>query len=94
MDDRLVAAIYALGLTHLGSNFRGSQLAAANAAFSILYALGTLAGPGLGGIAIDLWDPHGLPVVLGLISAVFLGVVAYRAATFPRPSKQLTSNAG
>ena len=89
-----VAAIYALGLTHLGSNFRGSQLAAANAAFSILYALGTLAGPGLGGIAIDLWNPHGLPVVLGLISALFLGVVAYRTATFPRPNKQLTSNAG
>lgn len=80
-----VAAIYALGLSHLGANFRGSDLAAANAAFSILYALGTLAGPGLGGIAMDLWNPHGLPLVLGLISALLVAVVGYRAATFPRP---------
>jgi MFS family permease len=80
-----VAAIYALGLSHLGANFKGSQLAAANSAFSILYALGTLAGPGLGGIAIDTWNPHGFAVVLGLISGLFAAVVAYRAATFPRP---------
>jgi MFS family permease len=84
-----VAAIYALGLTHLGANFRGSQLAAANAAFSILYALGTLAGPGLGGIAIDAWNPHGFAVVLGLISALFVAVVAYRTATFARPKTPL-----
>jgi MFS family permease len=82
-----VAAIYALGLTHLGASFRGSQLAAANAAFSILYALGTLVGPGLGGIAIDIWNPHGFAVALGLISGLFVSVVAYRAATFPRPSQ-------
>jgi MFS family permease len=81
-----VAAIYALGLSHLGANFRGSQLAAANSAFSILYALGTLAGPGLGGIAIDAWNPHGFAVVLGLISGLFAAVVAYRVATFPRPT--------
>ena len=50
-----------------------------------LYALGTLAGPGLGGIAIDAWNPHGFADVLGLISGLFAAVVPYRAATFPRP---------
>ncbi len=80
-----IAGLYSVGLAHLGSNFKGSDLAAANAAFSILYAIGTLVGPGLGGIAIDLWNPHGLAAVVGLISAAFLGVVAYRTATFPRP---------
>lgn len=80
-----IAGLYSVGLAHLGSNFKGSDLAAANAAFSILYAIGTFVGPGLGGIAIDLWNPHGLAVVVGLISAVFLAVVAYRTATFPRP---------
>lgn len=80
-----IAGLYTVGLAHLGSNFKGSDLAAANAAFSILYAIGTFVGPGLGGIGIDLWNPHGLPVVVGLISAVFLAVVAYRTATFPRP---------
>jgi MFS family permease len=80
-----IAGLYSVGLAHLGSNFKGSDLAAANAAFSILYAIGTLVGPGLGGIAIDLWNPHGLAAVVGLISAAFLAVVAYRTATFPRP---------
>lgn len=80
-----VAAVYAVGLAHLGSNFTGANLAAANAAFSILYAIGTFVGPGLGGVAIDLWNPHGLAVVVGLISAVLTATVIYRTATFPRP---------
>jgi len=32
-----------------------------------------------------MWNPHGFTVVLGLISALLVGVVAYRTATFPRP---------
>jgi MFS family permease len=80
-----IAGLYTVGLAHLGSNFKGSDLAAANAAFSILYAIGTFVGPGFGGIGIDLWNPHGLAVVVGLISAAFVAVVAYRTATFPRP---------
>ena len=80
-----VAGLYAVGLAHLGSNFKGADLAAANAAFTILYALGTMAGSGAGGLAMDLWNPHGFVAVLALISAVFLAVVVWRTATFPRP---------
>jgi MFS family permease len=80
-----IAGLYSVGLAHLGSNFRGSDLAAANAAFAILYAIGTLIGPGLGGIGIDVWNPHGLAVVVGLISAIFLGLVGHRTVTLPRP---------
>jgi MFS family permease len=81
-----IAGLYAVGLAHLGSNFKGGELAAANSAFAILYAIGTMAGPGLGGVAMDFWNPQGLPVVLGLISALLVAVVGYRAATFPRPA--------
>jgi MFS family permease len=80
-----IAGLYAVGLAHLGSTFRGGELAAANAAFAILYAGGVLVGPSLGGIGMDLWNPHGLPVVLGLISAALVAVIAFRAATIPRP---------
>jgi len=79
-----ISSIYAVGLAHLGANFHGAELAAANAAFSIVYALGNMAGPGLGGIGMDLWNPHGLIAVLILISAALVAVVAYRTATFPR----------
>lgn len=85
-----ISGLYAVGLAHLGSNFKGGELAAANAAFAILYAVGVMVGPGLGGVAMDLWNPHGLPLVLGLIPAALVAIVAYRAATFPRPSRGLT----
>jgi len=80
-----IAGLYSVGLAHLGSTFKGSDLAAANAAFAMLYAIGTLIGPSLGGVAMDIWNPHGLAVVLGLIAAVFVSIVAYRTATIPRP---------
>jgi MFS family permease len=80
-----ITGIYAIGLAHLGSNFKGGELASANAAFATLYAIGTMAGPGLGGVGMDLWNPQGLPVVLGLISAVLVAVVGYRTATIPHP---------
>jgi MFS family permease len=78
----VISAIYAVGLAHLGARFRGSELASANSAFAILYATGTMAGPSLGGLAMDLWNPHGLVVVLALIPGIFVTVLAWRAATF------------
>ncbi len=82
-----IAGLYTVGLAHLGSNFKGGDLAAANAAFSILYALGTMAGPGLGGFAIDAWKPYGLLVAVGLIATALIGVVLVRLATVPRASR-------
>ncbi len=81
-----IAGLYAVGLAHLGSTFKGGELAAANAAFAILYAAGVMVGPTLGGVGMDLWNPHGLPVVLALISAALVVVIAVRAATIPRPT--------
>jgi hypothetical protein len=40
---------------------------------------------------MDLWNPHGLVLVLALIPAIFVALTVYRAATFPRPPGQLTS---
>ena len=80
-----IAGLYTVGLAHLGSNFKGGDLAAANAAFSILYALGTMASPSLGGFAIDAWKPFGLLVAVGLIATALIGVVITRLLTVPRP---------
>lgn len=79
-----VSALYALGLTHLGERFTGHELASANSAFAILYAAGVMAGPALGGIAMDAWNPHGLIAILTLIPAVFAVLAGWRAATIPR----------
>ena len=79
-----IAGIYTVGLAYLGSNFKGGDLAAANAAFSILYAVGSLAGPGLGGVAIDVWQPYGLLVTVGALGTVLIAVVAGRILANPK----------
>jgi flagellar biosynthesis protein FliP len=41
-----------------------------------------MVGPSLGGLAMDVWNPHGLVLVLALIPAILVLVTSYRAATF------------
>ena len=57
-----------------GQWFRGLELATAMAAFGVFWGLGGMAGPLVGGMAMDLWNPHGLPVVLLAMAVVFVVV--------------------
>lgn len=68
----LIGAFYTLTLALLGQRFPARDLAVANAAFILAYELGGAAGPVLGGAAMDLWDPHGLPLAVALVLAGFL----------------------
>ena len=68
----LIGSFYALTLALLGQRFAARDLAVANAAFILAYELGGAAGPVLGGAAMDFWDPHGLPLAVGLSLAAFL----------------------
>ena len=77
----LAAGIYTVALVILGQRFRGAELITANAAFGVLWGVGSMAGPALGGVAMDLWDPHGLPVVLAASSAVLVVVVIVALAS-------------
>jgi MFS family permease len=82
-----VLGLYMVGLAHLGSRFRGSDLAAANAGYAFLYAFGSFAGPGIGGAAMDnLWNPQGLMIALGLISAAYVAIAGWRYAASKRVS--------
>ncbi len=56
-----------------------------NVAFGLIAAPGTMAGPGLGGFAIDAWRPFGLLVAVGLIATGLIAVVATRILTVRRP---------
>jgi MFS family permease len=79
-----IAGLYTVGLAHLGSRFRGAELSAANAAFAFLYGAGTLAGPAAGGAAMDLWNPHGLAMVVAVIMGLYVVLAAIRRLTSPR----------
>jgi predicted MFS family arabinose efflux permease len=68
----LACGIYPVALGMAGERFRGAALVAANAALIMSYGIGALIGPVLGGAAMDLWNPQGLPAVLALVFALFL----------------------
>ncbi len=70
----VVLAFYALGLTVLGQRVPARQLVVANAAFLVSYEAGAVGGPLLGGLAMDLWPPHGLAVV---VAAAGLSLAGY-----------------
>lgn len=54
--------IYSLALAMIGDRFEGAGLAVANAAFGMVYAAGSIAGPLFNGAAIDTLDSHGVMV--------------------------------
>ena len=55
----VVAALYTVGLSHLGSRLSGHELASANAAFVFCYGLGMILGPQAIGISMDLFGQDG-----------------------------------
>ena len=67
--------IYTIALVELGDRFSGALLLAGNGAFGMMWGIGGIFGPPVAGTAMDLIDPEGLPIILGLASCV-LGVAA------------------
>jgi len=76
----VVGGMYVVGLALLGARFSGAELAAANAAFVMLYSLGMLVGPPALGLGLDLWPPHGLFAALALFFVIYLGVARFSRA--------------
>lgn len=64
--------IYTLGLALMGERVPANQLAVANAAFVMMYELGSFSGPIIAGAAMDGWPIFGMPVVIALASAAFV----------------------
>ena len=77
----LMMGIYTIGLTLVGERFKGADLASANAAYVMLYAVGLLSGPPAEGVALDAWNPHGLMVVLAAICLIYVIFLMVRRRT-------------
>jgi hypothetical protein len=60
----------------MGERFPRHELAGANAAFVIMYELGSTGGPVVAGGTMDLAGPHGLMLILALIPAAYLVFIA------------------
>ncbi len=81
-----VAALYTVGLAHLGSQLHGRDLASANAAFVFCYGIGMLAGPQAIGLGLDAFGPPGFGWTIGAFFAAYLLLVAVRIARGPSRS--------
>ncbi len=79
-----VSGLYTVGLAHLGSRLKGSDLAAANAAFVFCYAVGTVAGPQGIGAAIDLTGNDGFAWALAFFFGLYVLVSICRVVFNPK----------
>ncbi len=77
----VVAALYTIGLAHLGSRLTGRDLASANAAFVFCYGFGMLIGPQAIGIGMDVFGPPGFGHSLALFFVLYILLATWRIAT-------------
>ena len=64
--------LFTLAMILVGQRFAGPDLVLGGALFAIGYGVGGMIGPALGGGAMDLWGPIGLPLMMALASALFV----------------------
>ncbi|MGO1120053.1 MFS transporter [Rhodovibrionaceae bacterium A322] len=67
----LMLGFYTVGLALLGERFKMQDFAVANAAFIVFYEAGASTGPVVSGLAMDIWDPHGLLLVVASGTGLF-----------------------
>lgn len=68
---------YAIGMAKMGDRFSGADLAGSSALMTMLWAAGAMAGPVLGGVGMDLWNPYGLIVAGTLIALSYVPLAFY-----------------
>jgi len=74
----VVAALYTIGLAHLGSRLSGRDLASANAAFVLCYGIGMVLGPQVIGIGMDFFGPNGFNAGLALFFGFYIALALSR----------------
>ena len=83
----VVAALYTVGLAHLGSQLSGHDLASANAAFVFCYGIGMILGPQLIGVGMDIMGNHGFSWSLAIFFAAYVVLAAVRLIAGGRTSR-------
>jgi predicted MFS family arabinose efflux permease len=79
-----VFAFYPVALSLLGQNVPANQFASANASFIVFYELGSISGPVVGGAAMDILGPQGLPLAVGAVALAFIAIVFWEKRAKPQ----------
>jgi hypothetical protein len=72
----IVSSTYVVALALLAERFRGTGLASAITVYTVMWCLGSLAGPPLIGAATQAAGPGGLPLALAAATALFIPFIA------------------
>jgi MFS family permease len=65
-------AFYSQGVALLGEEFAVEDLPSANTLFVMVYCIGGVIGPSVGGMVMDQWPERGLPVLLSAAASLML----------------------
>jgi len=77
-------SFYTQGIALIGDTYPSHELPTANTAFVMVYCAGGMLGPGLGGIAMDLWHADGFVLLVAsaaLVLALGIGLETLRRRT-------------
>jgi MFS family permease len=66
--------VYTIGMVMIGERFKGADLAAASALYGVMFGVGSIFGPPAGGVAMEALPPHGMPLAIAVMFALFLPV--------------------
>jgi MFS family permease len=71
-----VVGTYTIALAVMGQYFKGGDLITATAGVNMLWGLGGLFGPVIAGTAMEVYEPHGMPLTFAAACAIFVAVAA------------------
>lgn len=81
----VILGFYTLGLAIVGEEVAASDLAAANAAFLVMYQVGAIAGPAAAGVAMTSSPVTGFVITVSLAMALATPVLVWLACKGKRP---------
>ena len=76
----LFSGSYLVAMAIVGERFKGANLVAANSAFGFLWGMGSLTGPAVSGVAMDVMGTDGFVVPIACVAGIYLLVSVCRLA--------------
>jgi MFS family permease len=67
-----MTGVYTIGMVMIGEQFKGADLAVASALYGLMFGVGSILGPVVGGVVVKTLPADGMPLSIAVIYALFL----------------------